>query len=120
MFEAQDENHDYEAIPLKNVPPLPPARASSPTSPVQKSGQYENLPASSAQEDHDTAATTTLLSPEALSDNDEHDYEPTCAASSIDTPTEATATPTSAVPTISSPTSTSPEQTEYEQVEYIM
>ena len=118
-FEAQDGSHDYEAIPLKNLPPLPPARASNPTSPVQKSGQYENLPASSAQEDEldcsSVATPTPLLSAEKSSDSDEHTYELTCAPSSAATPTE-----TAAARTVTMPTTTSPQDTEYEEVEHDM
>ena len=121
MFEAQDENHDYdyEAIPLKNVPPLPPARTSSPTSPMQQSHQYENLPALIAQEDCDT---TAAINPGKSTENDEDHGEPTSAISSIDTPTAipTTVMPTVAMPTIAMPIVATPSTTSSHDMEYEM
>lgn len=114
--EAHNKNHDYEAIPLKNFPPLPPAPPINPTSPVQMNdeyeissisfdqednGQCEKSSKNSVQEDHDADATSylTLLSTEKSSDNCEDNCEPTCAPSSIATPTKTTATPTITTPT---------------------
>ena len=118
-FEAQvDDNHDYEVIPLNNVPPLPPARASNPTSPMQEGSHYENLPVNSAERDdsgYSSATTPTLLLSTETSYNGEHHYEPICAPSSAATPTETTATPATAAPTASSP-----QDTEYDMVEHDM
>ena len=73
---------------------LPPALASNPTIPRQQSGQYENVPLSSAQ------GHELTLNCESVGD-------PFSAAM----PTETTATPTAANPTTTSP----PQDTEYDR-----
>ena len=97
-FKARDA---YEVIALKKVPSLPPARAGNPTSPWQRSGQYENVPARSAQghelECSSVATPTPLLSTKKSSYNRELYYEPVSATFSAATST-----------------TTSPQDTEYD------
>ena len=85
---VDENNHDYEAIPLR---PLP--------RPPQTSGQYENT---QALQDHravvsgQARSTAPSHSPPQELGGDEHLYEPTGGPASTATPT--TATPTTATP----------------------
>ena len=79
----EEENNDYEAIPLKPLPCLPPAQGSGPTVSPQKSTQYEN-----------TQVLHSHSPPQEL-EGDEHVYEPTCAPDAT-----ASVTPTIATPTV--------------------
>ena len=79
----EEENNDYEAIPLKPQPRLPPARGSGPTASPQKRTQYEN-----------TRVLPSHSQPQEL-EGDEHVYEPTCAPD-----TTATAMPIIAAHTV--------------------
>ena len=97
-FEAQEERHVYEDISLRNIPSHA-AGASSPTSPVQRSDQNEDLPASSVQEDHNATTSTSLMSTGKSSDDGDCRYETTCTTFSAAISTKTTATPTNNTPT---------------------
>ena len=97
-FEAQDENHDYEVIPpLGNSPPLPPVAPPLPWRVVASTKTFQKVLS-------DTA--TTLLSAGEPPVDGEHHYEPTCAPSSVATPTETTTTPTETTATPTETTTT--------------
>ena len=96
---VEEENHEYETIPLRPLPHLPPARGSGPTTSPQTSVSYENT---RALQDHravdsdQTRSTTPSRSPPQELGGDEHLYEPTGGPASTATPT--TATPTDGTP----------------------
>ena len=95
---VEEENYEYETIPLRPLPRLRPARGSGPTSSPQTSVSHENTSALQyhrAVDSDQTRSTTPSHSPPQELGGDEHLYEPTggpasTATSTIATPTDGT------------------------------
>lgn len=120
--ESPYENHDYEAIPLTSFPPPLPTLASNPTSSTESGDECEHVPENdeyvhmSASDNHNSATTTSLLSPGKSTENGENCSEPTFATFTIDTPSKTTASPTIAMATIAIPSTNSLQDIEYDEV----
>ena len=105
---VQDENHDYETIPLRPLPGPPHLQAqdNSPTSSLQDVFQYETIQVGSTLQSRTTFSgaqsridTSSLSIPQEL-DDDEYD---TCDTFTNATPSLVTPTTTATIPTAVSP-----------------
>lgn len=74
LQQAQDDDHDYESLPLQTVPPDLPARAKEPTAAEQVSNEYVEIPS--------LATARVLESKQQMLDSDIKSMDATHASTS--------------------------------------